>query len=45
MAKPDIDAPHDRQSPGDTGLTEPPRVRWRLRCFGLRHDYSVTFAG
>jgi transposase InsO family protein len=24
---------------------EPPRVRWRLRCFGLRHDYSVTFAG
>jgi hypothetical protein len=25
--------------------TEPPRVRWRLRCFGLRHDYSVFFAG
>jgi hypothetical protein len=24
---------------------EPPRVRWRLRCFGLRHDYSVFFAG
>lgn len=26
-------------------LFEPPRVRWRLRCFGLRHDYSVTVAG
>jgi FtsP/CotA-like multicopper oxidase with cupredoxin domain len=24
---------------------EPPRVRWRLRCFGLRHDYRVTLAG
>jgi hypothetical protein len=23
---------------------EPPRVRWRLRCFGLRHDYRVTLA-
>ena len=20
---------------------EPPRVPWRLRCFGLRNDYSV----
>jgi len=20
---------------------EPPRVRWRLRCFGLRHEDSV----
>jgi hypothetical protein len=25
--------------------SEPPRVRWRLRCFGLRHDYRVTLAG
>jgi catechol 2,3-dioxygenase-like lactoylglutathione lyase family enzyme len=23
---------------------EPPRVRWRLRCFGLGHDYRVTLA-
>jgi hypothetical protein len=23
---------------------EPPRVLWRLRCFGLRHDYRVTLA-
>jgi hypothetical protein len=27
------------------GLLEPPRVRWRLRCFGLGHDYRVTLAG
>ena len=27
------------------GEVEPPRVRWRLRCFGLRHDYSGHFAG
>src|SRR5689334_18774143 len=26
------------------GVSEPPRVRWRLRCFGLRHDYSVILA-
>ena len=25
-------------------LSEPPRVRWRLRCFGFRNDYSVTLA-
>jgi hypothetical protein len=24
---------------------EPPRVRWRLRCFGLGNNYSVIFAG
>jgi DNA-directed RNA polymerase specialized sigma24 family protein len=24
---------------------EPPRVHWRLRCFGLGNDYSVVFAG
>jgi hypothetical protein len=37
-----LPGPHDRRRspPG-----EPPRVRWRLRCFGLRHDYSVAFAG
>jgi hypothetical protein len=23
---------------------EPTRVRWRLRCFGFRNDYSVTLA-
>jgi hypothetical protein len=23
---------------------EPPRVRWRLRCFGLRHDYRMVLA-
>ena len=23
---------------------EPPRVRWRLRCFGFRNDYSVLLA-
>jgi hypothetical protein len=27
------------------GGSEPPRVRWRLRCFGLGNDYSVIFAG
>jgi membrane-associated phospholipid phosphatase len=26
-------------------LREPPRVRWRLRRFGLRRDYSVILAG
>jgi hypothetical protein len=25
--------------------SEPPRVRWRLRCFGLGNNYSVIFAG
>jgi hypothetical protein len=23
---------------------EPPRVRWRLRCFGFRNDYSMALA-
>jgi RNA-directed DNA polymerase len=27
-----------------TVVSEPPRVRWRLRCFGLRNDYSVICA-
>ena len=45
---PDLDFP----LPPDAVITpdlpagdEPPRVRWRLRCFGLRNDYSVIFAG
>src|SRR5258708_22252373 len=24
--------------------TEPPRVGWRLRCFGFRFDYSMALA-
>ena len=24
--------------------SEPPRVRWRLRCFGLRSYYNLTLA-
>ena len=30
---------------GILGSIEPPRVRWRLRCFGLGNDYSVILAG
>jgi hypothetical protein len=29
---------------GHHRLAEPPRVRWRLRCFGFRDNYSVTIA-
>ena len=29
----------------DVRWYEPPRVRWRLRCFGFRDNYSVTIAG
>ena len=25
-------------------ISESPRVRWRLRCFGFRNDYSVALA-
>src|SRR6266496_1979903 len=39
-------APASHNAPaGKDRRLEPPRVRWRLRCFGLRHDYSVFFAG
>jgi hypothetical protein len=38
-----LNLPRGWYLPGGDG--EPPRVRWRLRCFGLRHDYSLTIAG
>jgi hypothetical protein len=31
--------------PPEDEEVEPPRDCWRLRCFGLRHDYRATLAG